>query len=213
MDNVLIITGASRGIGAATARVAAAAGYSVCVNYRQNREAAERVVAEIEAAGGRAVAVAADVAVEADVVRLFETCDKALGPVDGARQQRRHPRDPDARRRDGRGAAPSRLRDQRGRRVPVRARGGAADVHQARRRGRRDRQRVVGRRPAGLAGEYVDYAASKGAHRHADDRPRARGGRGRHPRQRGARRASSTPRSTRAAASRTASIASRSSCR
>ena len=83
MDNVLIITGASRGIGAATARVAAAAGYSICVNYRQNEEAANRVVAEVEAAGGRAVAVAADVAVESDVVRLFETSDKALGRLHG----------------------------------------------------------------------------------------------------------------------------------
>ena len=83
MDNVLIITGASRGIGAATARVAAAAGYSICVNYRQNEEAANRVVAEVEAAGGRAVAVAADVAVEADVVRLFETSDKTLGRLHG----------------------------------------------------------------------------------------------------------------------------------
>ncbi len=63
MSQVLIITGASRGIGAATARLAASAGYSVCVNYRQNQEAANRVVADIEAAGGKAVAVAGDVAV------------------------------------------------------------------------------------------------------------------------------------------------------
>lgn len=81
MTPVAIITGASRGIGAATARSAAAAGYAVCVNYRRDRAAAERVAADIAAAGGRAVAVAADVAVEADVVRLFETCDRALGPL------------------------------------------------------------------------------------------------------------------------------------
>ena len=79
MSRVLIVTGASRGIGAATARFAAAAGYSICVNYRQNQEAANRVVADIEAAGGTAVAVAADVAVEADVVRLFATSDRMLG--------------------------------------------------------------------------------------------------------------------------------------
>jgi NAD(P)-dependent dehydrogenase (short-subunit alcohol dehydrogenase family) len=83
MNAVLIITGASRGIGAATARLAAAAGYSICVNYRQNEAAANRVVADVEAAGGRAVAVAADVAVESDVVRLFETSDKALGTLHG----------------------------------------------------------------------------------------------------------------------------------
>jgi NAD(P)-dependent dehydrogenase (short-subunit alcohol dehydrogenase family) len=79
MSRVLLITGASRGIGAATARLAAVRGYAVCVNYRRNREAAQAVVGSIEAAGGTAVAVAADVAVEADVVRLFETCDSALG--------------------------------------------------------------------------------------------------------------------------------------
>ncbi len=79
MNKVLVVTGGSRGIGAATALLAAQRGYSVCVNYRQNREAAERVVEAIEATGARAVAVAGDVAVEADVVRLFETCDDALG--------------------------------------------------------------------------------------------------------------------------------------
>ena len=81
MDKVLMVTGGSRGIGAATARLAAQRGYSVCVNYRHNREAAEKVVESIEAMGAKAVAVGADVAVEADVVRLFETCDRALGTV------------------------------------------------------------------------------------------------------------------------------------
>jgi len=82
MNKVLLITGASRGIGAATARLAAARGYSVCVNYKQNRDAADSVVNAIEAAGGTAVAVAADVGVEADVERLFETCTRTLGPLD-----------------------------------------------------------------------------------------------------------------------------------
>jgi NAD(P)-dependent dehydrogenase (short-subunit alcohol dehydrogenase family) len=76
-----MITGASRGIGAATARLAAARGYAVCVNYRSARAQAEAVVAELTAAGATAIAVAADVAVEADVVRLFETCDAELGPL------------------------------------------------------------------------------------------------------------------------------------
>jgi NAD(P)-dependent dehydrogenase (short-subunit alcohol dehydrogenase family) len=79
VNNVLIITGASRGIGAATARLAAAAGYSVCVNYRQNRDAAEAVVAEIEGQGARATSVQADVSIESDVIRLFETADRTLG--------------------------------------------------------------------------------------------------------------------------------------
>jgi NAD(P)-dependent dehydrogenase (short-subunit alcohol dehydrogenase family) len=78
---ILLITGASRGIGAATARLAAERGYAVCVNYRANEAAACGVVSEIERAGGRAVAVAADVSVEADVVRLFDTIDRELGPL------------------------------------------------------------------------------------------------------------------------------------
>jgi NAD(P)-dependent dehydrogenase (short-subunit alcohol dehydrogenase family) len=78
-SGVVVITGASRGIGAATARLAARRGYAVCVNYRANRAAAEAVVGEIERDGGRAVAIAADVSVEAEVARLFETCDRALG--------------------------------------------------------------------------------------------------------------------------------------
>jgi NAD(P)-dependent dehydrogenase (short-subunit alcohol dehydrogenase family) len=81
-NRILLVTGASRGIGAATARLAAARGYDVCVNYRNNRKAADRVVEEIEAAGTRALAVAADVGIEADVVRLFDVCDAAFGRLD-----------------------------------------------------------------------------------------------------------------------------------
>ena len=83
LNRVLIVTGASRGIGAATARLAGAAGYSVCVNYHRNRGAAERVVADVEASGARAIAVEADVSVEDDVVRLFETADRAFGSLYG----------------------------------------------------------------------------------------------------------------------------------
>jgi NAD(P)-dependent dehydrogenase (short-subunit alcohol dehydrogenase family) len=82
MDEILIITGASRGIGAATARLAATRGYTVCVNYRGNGGAAEAVVADVQAAGGRAAAVQADVSVEADVARLFEHADR-LGRIAG----------------------------------------------------------------------------------------------------------------------------------
>lgn len=80
-DKVVVITGGGRGIGAATSRLAAARGYAVCVNYLQNGAAADTVVSDIRSAGGRAVAVAADVSVEADVVRLFETATQQLGPV------------------------------------------------------------------------------------------------------------------------------------
>ncbi len=78
---ILLVTGGSRGIGAAIARLAAARGYAVGVNYRSRRDAAEAVVAAIVGAGGRAVAIQGDVAVEADVVRLFAACDGELGPL------------------------------------------------------------------------------------------------------------------------------------
>ncbi len=81
MSGVLLVTGGGRGIGAATARLGAARGYAVCVNYRTNAQAAAAVVAEIEAAGGRALAVRADVAREPEVIALFETVDRELGPV------------------------------------------------------------------------------------------------------------------------------------
>ena len=81
MNQVLIVTGGGRGIGAATARLAAGRGYAVCVNYRTNQAAADAVVADIQGAGGTALAIGADVASEADVVRLFATVDAQLGPL------------------------------------------------------------------------------------------------------------------------------------
>ena len=81
MGKAILITGASRGIGAATARLAAARGYSVCVNYRENRGAAEEVVADIVTAGGRAIAVQADVSREADILAMFARSDAELGPL------------------------------------------------------------------------------------------------------------------------------------
>jgi NAD(P)-dependent dehydrogenase (short-subunit alcohol dehydrogenase family) len=79
MSEVVIITGGARGIGAATARLAGERGYAVCVNYLSNHQAAEGVVRAIEAAGGRAVAIAADVSVESEVARLFDGCESLLG--------------------------------------------------------------------------------------------------------------------------------------
>jgi len=76
------VTGGSRGIGAATCLRAAREGYAVAVNYRRDEAAANAVVAAIEAQGGRAVAVAGDVAEEAEVVAMFDRAAEALGPVD-----------------------------------------------------------------------------------------------------------------------------------
>jgi len=78
--DTLIITGASRGIGAAVARMAAKQ-YSIAVNYSRDEAAAAEVVRRITSAGGRAVAICADVSVEQDVMRLFEEAEKQLGPV------------------------------------------------------------------------------------------------------------------------------------
>ncbi|WP_353979542.1 SDR family oxidoreductase [Salinicola endophyticus] len=82
MKPVMIVTGAGRGIGAATALMAAQKGYAVAVNYRSDKTSADKVVAEIEAAGGRAIAVQADVVDEAAIVAMFETVDRELGRVD-----------------------------------------------------------------------------------------------------------------------------------
>lgn len=81
MAEIMIVTGGSRGIGAATALLAASRGYAVAVSYLRDAGAAGKVVDEIRARGGRTVAVAADVSQEADVVRLFQVVDGALGPV------------------------------------------------------------------------------------------------------------------------------------
>lgn len=83
MTNVTIITGASRGIGAAAAKLCADAGHAVCVNYQASAEKAEAVVAEIVAAGGKAIAVQANTANEADVMRLFDTAQAELGAISG----------------------------------------------------------------------------------------------------------------------------------
>jgi len=80
---VLLVTGGSRGIGAAICRLGAKAGYRVAVNYASNQGAADALVAEIETAGGEAFAVKGDVGVEADVIAMFEAVDRAFGRLDG----------------------------------------------------------------------------------------------------------------------------------
>jgi NAD(P)-dependent dehydrogenase (short-subunit alcohol dehydrogenase family) len=78
---VLLIAGGSRGIGAATAELAAARGYDVAVNYKSNAEAAARVVGAAKSGGGNAVALAGDMANEADIERVFDAAVAQLGPL------------------------------------------------------------------------------------------------------------------------------------
>jgi NAD(P)-dependent dehydrogenase (short-subunit alcohol dehydrogenase family) len=161
--SVMLITGGSRGIGAATARLAARRGYAVGVNYSMNANAAEQVVAEIRSTGARAVAVQADVSREREVALLFRCVENQLGPIAVlvnnagivARQSRVDAMD-EARllRMFGINVIGSMLcAAEAVRRMSTRhgGRGGCiVNVSSAASR-------------HGSAGEYVDYAASKGA--------------------------------------------------
>ncbi len=82
MQKVILITGSSRGIGAATALLAAAEGYAVCVNYQKNAPAAAQIVEKIIQKGGRALSVQADISQEKEVLKMFETLEKQLGRLD-----------------------------------------------------------------------------------------------------------------------------------
>ena len=81
MNRVVIVTGGSRGIGAATSLLLARQGYKVCINYRSQSEQAEALVADIVAQGGEAISCQADVSQEADVIRLFDQTETQLGAV------------------------------------------------------------------------------------------------------------------------------------
>jgi NAD(P)-dependent dehydrogenase (short-subunit alcohol dehydrogenase family) len=159
---VVLVTGGSRGIGAATAQQAAAAGWAVCLTYRSEQAAAAAVVAGIEAAGGTAAAVRADMAVEADVLAAFAAAD-AMGPV-GALVANA-----------GIGAAQARVDELTAERVQrilaVNVLGPILCCREAVRRlstrhGGHGGSIVLLSSAAsrlGSPGEYVDYAASKGA--------------------------------------------------
>ena len=160
---VLLVTGGSRGIGAATVRLAAARGYAVGINYVRSREKAEALAREIVAAGGASVAIGADVSVESEVVRMFERMDAALGRVTalvnntGVLESQMRVEDMDAARL-GRIFAtnvvgPLLCAREAVRRMSTRRGGsGGAIVNVS---------SIAAR--LGAPGEYVDYAASKGA--------------------------------------------------
>jgi len=80
-QQVVLITGGSRGIGAQTAKLFASENYAVCINYKTDENAANQIVKEITAQGGNCIAVKADVSKESDVITLFETIDKKLGII------------------------------------------------------------------------------------------------------------------------------------
>jgi NAD(P)-dependent dehydrogenase (short-subunit alcohol dehydrogenase family) len=159
----MLITGAGRGIGAATARLAGRRGDAVCVNYRKNRAAAEAVVADIQREGGRAVALEADVSQEPDVLRLFAAIDAELGPINalvnnaGILERQCRLEDIDA-------ARLMRILNtnvigaflcarEAVRRMSTRRGGGGGTIVNV--------SSMAGR--LGSPGEYIDYAASKGA--------------------------------------------------
>ena len=163
MEKVVLVTGGSRGIGAATCRLAARQGWAVAVNYASHAQAAQAVVSEIVAAGGRAMAVQADVAIEAQVLRMFEQVDAQLGRL-GALVNNAGVVDVTARVEDMSVARWRRMFDinvigslmcarEAVRRMSTR-RGGAGGS-------------IVNLSSAaarlGAPGQYVDYAASKGA--------------------------------------------------
>ena len=166
---------ASRGIGAATARLAAERGYAVCVNYRERADAADDVVATIERAGGRAVAVRADVSVEADVMRMFEACDTRLGTLTALVNNAGIVAPQSEARIDRRRADAAHDGHQRHRIAAVRARGREADVDGARRPRRRDRQSVVDRGAARIAERIRRLRGVEGRDRVVHRRPGARG--------------------------------------
>lgn len=163
MNKVLIVTGGSRGIGAATAKLAASQGYAVCVNYLTNQQAAEAVVAEIQASGGIAIAMQADLSVEAQIVTLFQRVDQELGPLTalvnnaGILEQQSSLLDMDQGRLQRVFAAnvigPMLCAREAVKRMSVKLGGkGGAIVNVSSAAAR-----------LGAAGEYIDYASSKGA--------------------------------------------------
>jgi NAD(P)-dependent dehydrogenase (short-subunit alcohol dehydrogenase family) len=163
VQKTLLITGGSRGIGAATARLAAQRGYIVCITYLHNQAAADAVVAGIRTAGGHALAIAADMRVEREITQLFEHLDARVGPITalvnnaGILDQQMRVDQMDAARLQRifttNIVGPFLCAREAVRRMSTRYAGtGGAIVNVS-----------SGAARLGAPGEYVDYAASKGA--------------------------------------------------
>lgn len=163
MARSVLISGASRGIGRATARKLGALGASVGINYKANRAAAEATAEEVRAAGGKAVVLQADVAREDEVRAMFSACAEAIGPLDGVVVNA------------GVVAPSSKLADMSGERmrslIETNVLGALYCAREAARLLSRSRGGSGGAivfvssaaSRLGAANEYVDYAASKGA--------------------------------------------------
>ena len=192
-QRTVLVTGGSRGIGAAASRLAAAAGWAVAVNYTRDAAAADAVVAAIVRGGGRALAVRADVAVDAEVRAMFAAIDAALPPLAGLvnnagvvdtaarvdamtveRLQRMFAINVFGSFYCAREAIVRMTTTARARR------------HAGRARGRRDRQRLVGGGQARRQRPVRRLRCRQGCDRVVHDRPRQGSRRRRHPRQRGA---------------------------
>src|SRR5271166_3359489 len=141
----LIVTGASRGIGAAIARLAGERGYAVAVNFATGEAEARSIVEQITSAGGRAHALQADVSHEEDVIRLFETAQSELGPITALGQQRRNYRRILARGIGERKNSTASHGRERHWSILVRARSGPAHVNSSRRQRGRYREHFFAR--------------------------------------------------------------------